>query len=160
MPYNMACRSVNLPSPLMKSIRVSSFPVFSTILPAKDEQKACMLALSVRTVKCSAVQETSTSTASAETKETNVVKKAAPAPKPKVPAKAPAKPLPQLMEEDVVPSLKATFEAQDDLSEIEVFFQDNRVSTLSYNTCIQNIEYPAFYQQTLDQIQFETRNPH
>ncbi|PIA58378.1 hypothetical protein AQUCO_00500357v1 [Aquilegia coerulea] len=127
MPYNMACRSVNLPSPLMKSIRVSSFPVFSTILPAKDEQKACMLALSVRTVKCSAVQETSTSTASAETKETNVVKKAAPAPKPKVPAKAPAKPLPQLMEEDVVPSLKATFEAQDDLSEIEVFFQDNRL---------------------------------
>ncbi|KAF5194491.1 Duf2996 family protein [Thalictrum thalictroides] len=131
MPYNMACRSINIPSPLTKSIRVSSFPVFSsTILPSKDEQKACMLTVSLRTVKCSAVQETSTSTASAETKETNVVKTAAPAaatPKPKVPAKAPVKPLPQLMEEDVVPSLKAILEAQDDLSEVEVFFQDNRL---------------------------------
>ena len=51
--------------------------------------------------------------------------------KPKPPAKAPIKPLPQLMEEDVIPSLKATLEAQDDILELELSFQDNRVSPKS-----------------------------
>lgn len=47
--------------------------------------------------------------------------------KPKAPAKAPAKPLRQLMEEDVIPSLKSILEAQDDISELELSFKDNRV---------------------------------
>lgn len=47
--------------------------------------------------------------------------------KPKAPAKAPAKPLRQLMEEDVIPSLKSILEAQDDISELELSFKDNRL---------------------------------
>lgn len=56
--------------------------------------------------------------------------KAAPkaaAAKPKPAAKAPAKSLPELMSEDVIPSLKTILEAQDDISEIELTFQDNKV---------------------------------
>ncbi|XVE72616.1 hypothetical protein DITRI_Ditri11bG0052300 [Diplodiscus trichospermus] len=98
-------------------------------------------------VTCSAVQESSSPTATAETKATTPAEaepsaaaetkaaaaagekaapKAAPA-RPKPAAKAPAKPLPELMAEDVIPSLKATFEAQDDVSEIELSFQDNKL---------------------------------
>lgn len=33
-----------------------------------------------------------------------------------------------MMEEDVIPSLKEIFEAQEDLSDIELVFQDNKVS--------------------------------
>ncbi|KAK7275308.1 hypothetical protein RIF29_16420 [Crotalaria pallida] len=82
-------------------------------------------------ITCSAVQESSTSTtasaeAETETKEVNAAPKAEPAAK-KPPAKAPAKPLPQMMEEDVIPSLKAIFEAQEDLSDIELVFQDNKL---------------------------------
>ncbi|KAE8038072.1 hypothetical protein FH972_010616 [Carpinus fangiana] len=62
----------------------------------------------------------------AETKEVKAAPKQAPA-KAKPPAKAPAKPLPQMMEEDVIPSLKAILESQDDISEIELSFQDNRL---------------------------------
>lgn len=69
----------------------------------------------------------------AESKEKKEAKpaaeKAAPA-KPKPPAKAAAKPLPQLMEEDVIPSLKAILEAQDDISELQLSFGENRVSPL------------------------------
>lgn len=67
----------------------------------------------------------------AETKEVKTAQEEAPA-KAKPPAKAQAKPLPQLMEEDVIPSLKAILEAQPDLSEIELSFQDNRVSFFFY----------------------------
>lgn len=67
----------------------------------------------------------------AETKEVKTAQEEAPA-KAKPPAKAPAKPLPQLMEEDVIPSLKAILEAQPDLSEIELSFQDNRVSVFFF----------------------------
>ena len=81
-------------------------------------------------ITCSAVQESSPSTAAttAETKEEvkEAPKAAAPAKKP--PAKAPAKPLPQMMEEDVIPSLKAIFEAQEDFSNIELVFKDNKVA--------------------------------
>lgn len=65
----------------------------------------------------------------AETKEVKPAQEKGPA-MPKPPAKAPVKPLPQMMEEDVIPSLKSILEAQDDLSEIELSFQDNRVSSL------------------------------
>lgn len=64
--------------------------------------------------------------ATAETKEeVNAAPKAAPAKKP--PAKAAVKPLPQMMDEDVIPSLKAILEAQKDISDIELVFQDNKV---------------------------------
>ncbi|KAL5981337.1 hypothetical protein ACLOJK_015392 [Asimina triloba] len=54
---------------------------------------------------------------------------AAEKPKPKraAAAKTPAKPLPQLMEEDVIPALRAILEAQQDLSQIQLSFQDNRL---------------------------------
>ncbi|XP_004510728.1 uncharacterized protein [Cicer arietinum] len=78
-------------------------------------------------ITCSAVQESSTSTStSAETKEeVKTVPKAAT--EKKAPAKAPVKPLPQMMEEDVIPSLKTILEAQQDLSDIDLVFQDNKL---------------------------------
>ncbi|GMI66316.1 hypothetical protein HRI_000300800 [Hibiscus trionum] len=93
-------------------------------------------------VACSAVQESSTPTATAGTNATTPAEakqsaaatgggdkeevKAA-APKPKPAAKAPAKPLPELMVEDVIPSLKTILGTQDDISEIELTFQDNKL---------------------------------
>ncbi|BBH02662.1 hypothetical protein Prudu_013309 [Prunus dulcis] len=62
----------------------------------------------------------------ADTKEVKTAQKAAPA-KPKVAAKAPVKPLPQMMEEDVIPQLKAILETQDELSDIELSFQENKI---------------------------------
>lgn len=59
---------------------------------------------------------------------------AAPSAKPKPAAKAPAKPLPQLMEEDVIPSLQTTLQAQEDISELELFFNDNTVNQNSAPT--------------------------
>lgn len=85
------------------------------------------------TIFCSAVQESSTPTVAAETKEeTKEVKKtvdeAVPS-KPKRPTKPKVlnKPLPELMEEDVIPSLRAVLESQDDISGLELSFGDNRL---------------------------------
>ncbi|KAF9588391.1 hypothetical protein IFM89_009406 [Coptis chinensis] len=118
----MACRSINLTCPLETSIQVCSFTKsFSHGFPANDKGKMPRIC-----VKCSAVQESSPSIATAETKETKAATKAAPT-KPTPPAKVPAKTLTQLMEEDVIPSLSTTFEAQNDLSEIELSFGDNRL---------------------------------
>ncbi|KAL3604968.1 hypothetical protein D5086_005827 [Populus alba] len=44
---------------------------------------------------------------------------------PTKPKKSPAKPLSQLTEEDVIPSLKATLEAQDHITELELSFEEN-----------------------------------
>ncbi|CAL9028509.1 unnamed protein product [Prunus brigantina] len=84
------------------------------------------LVTSQRNIVCSALPESSTSTVAADTKEVKTAQRAAPA-KPKVAAKAPAKPLPQMMEEDVIPQLKAILETQDELSDIELSFQDNKL---------------------------------
>ncbi|XP_039010345.1 uncharacterized protein LOC120139076 isoform X3 [Hibiscus syriacus] len=92
-------------------------------------------------VACSAVQESSTSTATTGTNATTPPAEAKPsaaaggggdkeeakAAKPKPAAKAPAKALPELMMEDVIPSLKTILETQDDISEIELTFQDNKL---------------------------------
>nr|GEX40558.1 hypothetical protein [Tanacetum cinerariifolium] len=51
---------------------------------------------------------------------------AAPA-KPKPAAKAPVKPLPEMMEEDVIPSLQSILEAQEDIKELNLFFEDNKL---------------------------------
>ncbi|KAG6433507.1 hypothetical protein SASPL_105121 [Salvia splendens] len=82
-----------------------------------------------RNTCCLAVQEPSTSTvAAAETKEEKeAVEGAKPKPKPKRAEKAPAKPLPEMMEEDVIPSLKATLAAQQDISELELSFSENKL---------------------------------
>ncbi|XP_073157305.1 uncharacterized protein [Henckelia pumila] len=90
-----------------------------------------------RNLSCLAVQqESSTSTAAAaETKEIKEVKKPttdttdgkAVAEKPKAAAKAPAKSLPELMEEDVIPSLKKTLEAQQDITQLDLSFDDNKL---------------------------------
>ncbi|KAK4768182.1 hypothetical protein SAY87_003323 [Trapa incisa] len=91
------------------------------------------LGASPRIVACSAVQEssaaatsTATSTATAEAKEAKAAPKEA-AEKPKRSAKAVAKPLPKLMVEDVIPQLQEILQAQDDLSEIDLTFKDNRL---------------------------------
>ncbi|XP_068336104.1 uncharacterized protein [Pyrus communis] len=90
-----------------------------------------------RNIAWSALQESSTSTADADadaaaadtsTKEVRTADQKAAAPaKPKVAAKAPVKALPQMMEEDVIPPLKAILQTQDELSDIELCFQDNRL---------------------------------
>ncbi|XP_050378381.1 uncharacterized protein LOC126795620 [Argentina anserina] len=79
-----------------------------------------------RTIACSALQESSTSSTSTVAAETKEVK-AAPA-KPKAPAKAPVKPLPQMMEEDIIPSLKEILGTpQNELSDLELFFEDDKL---------------------------------
>nr|XP_043636504.1 uncharacterized protein LOC122607563 [Erigeron canadensis] len=80
---------------------------------------------------------TAASTVAAETKEekdgeptTVAAKEDATAPaksKPKPPAKAPAKALPEMMEEDVIPSLRSILEAQEDIKELELVFEDNKL---------------------------------
>ncbi|KAF5446524.1 hypothetical protein F2P56_032144 [Juglans regia] len=123
------------------AIGVSSFPSSSSCSSSSSSsscfmQNAKLTSLSTLPLKvckfvthhryiiaCSTLQESSTST---ETKEVKTAQKKAPA-KAKPPAKAPVKPLPQMMEEDVIPSLKAIFEAQDDISELELSFHDNRL---------------------------------
>nr|ABK96133.1 unknown [Populus trichocarpa] len=114
------------------AVGVSSFPSSpscfrkngrATSSPPLHLQMASKLVSSRRRITCSAVQESSTSTVAADATEVKPVEKKAPA-KPK---KAPAKPLAQLMEEDVIPSLKATLEAQDDITELELSFTDNRL---------------------------------
>ncbi|MED6149421.1 hypothetical protein PIB30_062232 [Stylosanthes scabra] len=84
-------------------------------------------------------------TKESETKEVKAAaSKAEPAKKP--PAKAPAKPLPQMMEEDVIPSLREILEAQEDLSDLELYFKDNKLegpkgfSLTSYNSRASTVE--------------------
>ncbi|KAJ8559261.1 hypothetical protein K7X08_000029 [Anisodus acutangulus] len=103
----------------------------------------CRIVPSRRNVICFAVQESSSVTVAEETKEkkesetgeetkekkeSETGEETAPEkPKPKAAAKAPVKSLPQMMEEDVIPSLKAILEAQDDISELELSFNDDKL---------------------------------
>ncbi|XP_015578106.1 uncharacterized protein LOC8288305 isoform X2 [Ricinus communis] len=118
---------------------VSSFPSSPSCFNRKARTTytlsliASKSAISRRSITCSAVQEsststsTSTSTVAADTKEVKKAEEKTPAAKPKPAAKAPVKPLPQLMEEDVIPSLKAIFETEQDITELELSFNDNRL---------------------------------
>ncbi|KAK1272550.1 hypothetical protein QJS04_geneDACA007834 [Acorus gramineus] len=79
---------------------------------------------------CSAVQESSAATVTEKKEPANNEKKGAPekaTEKPKRPAKAVEKALPLMMEEDVIPPLKSLLESQEDLSQIDISFQDNRL---------------------------------
>lgn len=82
-------------------------------------------------VACSASQESATATVSDKEvepeKKEAVAEKAAEKPKPAVTAKAPVKPLPEMMEEEVIPALRSTIEAQENISEVELSFHDNRL---------------------------------
>ncbi|KAL4558474.1 hypothetical protein LXL04_036675 [Taraxacum kok-saghyz] len=93
---------------------------------------AAKIVISHRNAVCCAVQESSAaSTVAAETKEEKEgesTASAAPAkPKPKAASKAPVKALPEMMEEDVIPSLRSILETQQDISELELFFADNKL---------------------------------
>ncbi|KAL8225068.1 hypothetical protein R6Q57_017625 [Mikania cordata] len=96
---------------------------------------AAKFVISHRNAVCYA-ESSAASTVAAETKEEKEGESTAPAakedsapakPKPKPPAKAPAKALPEMMEEDVIPSLRSTLEAQEDIKELELSFQDNKL---------------------------------
>jgi hypothetical protein len=75
------------------------------------------------------LQESSTSAVATEKKnkeegEESTVAVPAKKPKPAAKAAAVAKPLRQMMEEDVIPPLQAILESQDDISDIDLSFQD------------------------------------
>lgn len=104
-----------------------------SLAPPADATRLVVLksAAPRKLIACSAVQESSTPTASAETKEAEPKEakpeaKAAPA-KPKPAAKAAAKALPQMMEEDIIPALRSTLEEQEDIIDLELSFKDNRL---------------------------------
>ncbi|KDP45171.1 hypothetical protein JCGZ_15036 [Jatropha curcas] len=116
---------------------VSSFPSSPSYFSRNSRTNSSTFCLHIaiksatsrRRISCSAVQESSTSTVASDKVEEKAVKKVeekAAAPKRK-PAKEPVKPLPQLMEEDVIPSLKAILETKEDVTELELTFQDNRL---------------------------------
>ncbi|XP_055811749.1 uncharacterized protein LOC129881638 [Solanum dulcamara] len=125
------------------SISLSSFPSSSFCRRAKPVLPADLLELrhlktckcnivpSRRNVVCFATQESSSVTVAAEMeekKESQTAEEPGPAkPKPKLKSKAPDKLLPQMMEEDVIPSLKAILEAQNDILELELSFNDNKL---------------------------------
>lgn len=67
--------------------------------------------------------------AAAETKEAKPKAKAAPV-KLKPAAKDPATTLSQTMEQDVIPALQSILEAQDDITDLELTFMDNRLCHL------------------------------
>ncbi|KAK6780142.1 hypothetical protein RDI58_022326 [Solanum bulbocastanum] len=114
------------------SISLSSFPSSSfcrkakPILPADSLElkhlKMCKCKIIVRNLVCFAAQESSSVTVAEEKKESQTAEE-----KPKSKAKAPDKPLPQMMEEDVIPSLKAILESQNDILELELSFNDNKL---------------------------------
>uniref|UniRef100_A0A1D1XG43 Serine/threonine-protein kinase STE20 n=1 Tax=Anthurium amnicola TaxID=1678845 RepID=A0A1D1XG43_9ARAE len=123
----MASRSFGVYCPLARPIRRVAFPTpFLALGRAEARPEAGGVALLRGNVVCSAVQESSTATVSG-TEAEPAKKEAAEKPKRVPPAKAAVKSLPQLMEEDVIPSLRSTLQAQEDISEIELSFIDNRL---------------------------------
>ncbi|XP_009102408.1 uncharacterized protein LOC103828550 isoform X2 [Brassica rapa] len=86
-----------------------------------------------------AVQESSTSAVATEKKEKedSTVEVPAKKPKPAAAKAAVAKPLREMMEEDVIPPLKAILEAQDDISEIDLSFQDDKLEGFFFKKGIQ-----------------------
>ncbi|ESQ37048.1 hypothetical protein EUTSA_v10002670mg [Eutrema salsugineum] len=78
-----------------------------------------------------AVQESSTSAVATEKKDKeekdSTVEVPAKKPKPAAAKAAVVKPLREMMDEDVIPPLKAILEAQDDISDLELSFQDDKL---------------------------------
>jgi len=133
-----ALRSPRLTSPPLSGrhaaarCRCSAAPLFAKRLPL-------LVAFPRSVTSCSAVQEssagaTAAATTVSETKDADGDKKEAtaaevkPAAKPAAaakPKKAPPKPLPEMMEEEIIPPLKTALEAEEDVSEVVLTFQDN-----------------------------------
>ncbi|WCJ37311.1 hypothetical protein M5689_018460 [Euphorbia peplus] len=105
---------------------LSSFPSSSSYFTRNHTASTSFLHIGGHTatlktsISCSALQESSTSTA--ETKEVKKVEA-----KPKPPPKAAVKPLPQMMEEDVIPSLQSILEADPHIADLQLSFKDNRL---------------------------------
>uniref|UniRef100_A0A0A9H262 Uncharacterized protein n=1 Tax=Arundo donax TaxID=35708 RepID=A0A0A9H262_ARUDO len=103
--------------------RCSAAPLFGKRMPLA-------VAFPRAVASCSAVQESSTSTtvsekkdaSDGEKKEATAAAKSAAAAKPK---KALAKPLPEMMKEEIIPPLKAALEAEENVSQVELSFQNN-----------------------------------
>ncbi|KAJ0989729.1 hypothetical protein J5N97_008085 [Dioscorea zingiberensis] len=121
----MASNSINICSPLARPARLrrplSLIPAFAI----SDRRYGASKAHSRRTVMCSTTQESPTATVTDK-------KEAEPAPPetkpaPAKPKKAPVKDLLEMMAEEVIPSLKATLESQEGLSQIEITFQNNKL---------------------------------
>ncbi|XP_072994686.1 uncharacterized protein [Typha latifolia] len=126
----MASQSLNTFSPLTSQIGAKIFPAISKSLASSNRrQEARRIILSHGSVSCSAIQEPSTATVPDKKEAQPEATAAKPAVKaaPEKPKKAPVKKLPELMEEDVIPSLKTILEAQEDVSQIELSFHDNRL---------------------------------
>ncbi|XP_076884530.1 uncharacterized protein LOC143533735 [Bidens hawaiensis] len=95
---------------------------------------AAKFVISHRNAVCYA-ESSAASTVAAETKNEKEGESTAPdakpetaAPaKPKPPAKAPVKALPEMIQEDVIPSLRSILEMQEDIKELELFFKDNKL---------------------------------
>ncbi|MBA0784387.1 hypothetical protein Gotri_006881 [Gossypium trilobum] len=110
-----------------RAVGLSSFPSSSSYLSwnsrATYSSFSCTLSMQMMSkmipsrgcVTCSAVQESSSPTTTAENKEEG--KRPKPA----------AKSLPELMWEDVIPPLKTILESQHHLSQIQLSFQDNKL---------------------------------
>lgn len=150
----MASNSINICGPLARPARLrryspSLMPPFSINVRQYEASKghSCSSA-----VMCSTVQESSTVTGIQSSSQLVLLlftifssdllncllllvpdKKAAePSPAEATtaqvkPKKPPVKALPEMMAEDVIPSLKAILEAQEDLSQIEITFENNKV---------------------------------
>ncbi|XP_020159954.1 uncharacterized protein [Aegilops tauschii subsp. strangulata] len=112
--------------------KCSAAPLFAKRLPL-------VVAFPRSVASCCAVQESSAGAAAAaattvsETKDAGGDKKEAaaaeakPAAKPAAakPKKAPPKPLPEMMEEEIIPPLKTALEAEEDVSQVVLTFQNN-----------------------------------
>ncbi|KAJ8498158.1 hypothetical protein OPV22_008710 [Ensete ventricosum] len=127
----MACQSINIRSALTRQVADASFSIFSRAsMVGYRRQEPGKIVLTHGTVVCSAIQESSTAAVTdVKKQEVATTKAAAPAANdaPGKPKKPPVKPLPEMMEEEVIPSLKECLEVQEDVSEIEISFQDNRL---------------------------------
>ncbi|KAJ1291816.1 hypothetical protein BS78_02G345800 [Paspalum vaginatum] len=109
--------------------RCSSVPLFGKRLPAIVAFPRAGRASAV--ASCSAVQESSTSATVSEKKDaadgekieaTPAASKPAAAAKPKKP---PALPLPEMMQEEIIPPLKDALEAEENVSQVQLSFQNN-----------------------------------
>lgn len=106
--------------------KCSAAPLFAKRLPL-------VVAFPRSGASCSAVQESSAaSTSVTEKKDADGEKKEAaaeakPAAKPAAakPKKAPPKPLPEMMQEEIIPPLKTALEAEEDVSQVVLSFQNN-----------------------------------
>ncbi|XP_042421568.1 uncharacterized protein LOC122009440 [Zingiber officinale] len=130
----MACQSFNMQNTLARQVIDAKFSVLSKAATISYRRQGWgKIILSRGGVACSAIQESSTASAVTEVKKEDEVAKAAATPTPAekaTPQKAQkpnAKPLPEMMEEEVIPALKETLEAQEDITDIEISFQDNRL---------------------------------